>query len=278
MNVILQYESSSGNVYNLKTDGIRTKTANYHKWNWTVSGTTLQFGTRVSAFKRSAATYTTKLIFTGTYQKRKEMLDALHQDFELDVRNKTPGKIIWGDYYIRCYITDSSTEPDDKNFLTDNTLTIYAPYPFWIKESTKEFFPQEAPEDEQYLEYEFDYSYDYFYGTPGISTWNRDFPFSSEFRMTVYGPAIDPRVLINGYPYQFFETLEAGEYVVIDSRENKITKYMANGQTMNLFDKRNKEDSIFEQIPGGNLIFNWTGAFGFGLTLYDERSEPRWTM
>ena len=278
MNVPLKYIASSGNEYNLKCDGIKTKTANYHKWSWGVRGTTLQFGMRVSGFSRVAATYSTKLIFTGTYAARKELIDSLHEDFELDVRNMEPGRIVWGDYYIECYIQASSTQPNKNNFWTDNDITIYCPHPFWIRELTRTFMPQEAPDDQTFLDYEYDHDYDYYYGNPGIAIWQTGFPFPSEFKMTIYGPVSAPRVLINGYPYQFFDTLEDGEYVVIDSRTNKITKYLITGQKVNIFDLRNKQQSIFEAVPGGDLTLNWSGQFGFDITLYNERSEPRWTM
>ena len=278
MNVPLIYIASSGNEYNLKSDGIRTKKANDHSWKWGVNGTTLQFGVRVSEFDRKPAEYETRLIIDGTYGQRKQMLENLHDDFELDVRNKTPGRVIWGDYYIDCYILASSTAPDTNGVWTDNDVTFYCPYPFWIKEESRTFMPQTAPGEQQFLDYAYDYQYDYFYGNPGIAIWQTDFPFASEFKMTVFGPSSDPRVLINGYPYQFFDTLEDTEYVVIESRNNTITKFLASGAQVNIFDLRNKVDSIFKPIPAGTLTFNWSGAFGFDLTLYEERSEPRWTM
>ena len=278
MSVMLKYVASSGNTYDLKTNGLRTREANYHIWEWTPNGTDLQFGRRISDFSRDGASYETVLTFDGGPLVRKTMIENLHEDFELDLRNKTPGRIIWGDYYIECYIIESDTAPDENLLWTNNTITIYCPYPFWIKEVTRQFYPQEAPCAQIYLDYEYDYEYDYFYGNPGIAIWQTGFPFSSEFRMTVYGAATNPRVLINGYPYQFFDTLEATEYVIIDSRSNKITKYLANGTTQNIFDLRNKSESIFEQIPGGTLTFNWSGVFGFDITLFEERSEPRWTI
>lgn len=278
MNVNLKYIASSGNVYNLKGDGIRTKTANYHKWNWGVNGTTLQYGIRVSDFKRDPATYETRLILHGTYTQRKALLDAMHDDFELDVRNMTLGRVVWGDYYIDCYILMSSTYPDENNVWTDNDLTIYCPYPFWIQEETRTFYPQDAPEGETFLDYEFDYQYDYYYGSPGLARWVRDFPWGCEFRLTLYGPSINPQVTINGHPYLINDTLEASDYVVIDSRSNKVTKYLANGTTLNIFDLRGKVNSVFQQIPGGTLTMNWAGTWGFDLTLYEERSEPRWIM
>lgn len=278
MSVLLKYIASSGNEYNLKTDGIRTKTANYHVWNWGAETTALQFGVRVANFKRDAAVYETQLIFNGSYMEAKALIEALHQDFENDIRTMSPGRIIWGDSYIDCYITESSTQPNPDNIWPENDLTIYCPYPFWVRELKKTFFSQEAPpETQSFLDYEYDYEYDYFLSNIGTDTWAHDFPFTSEFLMTVYGPVANPRILINGYPYQFFDTLESTEYVTIDSRNNTIRKHLANGQAVSIFDLRNKAQSIFEPIPAGNLTINWTGLFGFDITLFEERSEPRWT-
>lgn len=277
--VLLEYAASSGNVYDLKSKGlIRTKTANYHRWNWGVNGTALQYGTRVSGFTRDAAVYSTRLIFDGPFATRKELIENLHEDFELDVRTMTPGRINWGDYFINCFIQSSSTEPDPVMYWTDNDVDIYCPHPFWTRELTKEFRVHEAEEDSGFLEYSFDYDYDYFAGQQGTEIWITKNPFPADFRMTVYGPVADPRVVVNGYPYQFFDTLEPSEYVVIDSRAHTVTKYLANGTTQNIFDKRNKAESIFQQIPAGDLIVNWTGLFGFDITLLIERSEPRWTL
>lgn len=273
----LDYVASSGRVYNLKSPGmIRTKEANYHIWEWGIDGTELQYGTRVAAFTREAATYSTKLVLDGGYFTRKDLLEDLHDDFELDVKNKTPGRIIWGDYYIDCFITLSSTYPGDRNQWTENDVTIYCPYPFWIREKTRSFYPQEAPVGETFLDYEFDYDYDFYFGDPGIATWPTDFPFASEFKLIIFGPCSNPRILINGYPYQINDTLEGTERIEIDSRNNKVIKHLANGQAISIFDLRNKEQSVFEPIPGGTLTLNWSGAFGFDLIIFEERSEPRW--
>lgn len=275
MSVNLQYVASSGNVYNLKGDGIRTKTANYHRWNWGVNGTTLQYGTRVAAFTRAAATYETRLILPGSWGTRNALLNALHEEFEQDVRSKKPGRIIWGDYYIECYITSSSTFPDANNIWTDNDLTIYCPYPFWIREETKEFSAKVAPEEETYLDYAYDYSYDYAYGTVGVERWVLDFPFASEFELVFFGPANNPRILVNGHAYQVNDSVGEDEYIKIVSRDSTVTKYTQSGQALNIFDLRDKTESVFEPMPGGTLTFNWSGAFGFNLTLFEERSEPR---
>ena len=272
--IVLKYIASSGNVYDLKSKEIKTKTANYHTWAWKPVGVELKYGLRITDFTKDAAEYSTTLIFEGSCFDRKDLLDTLHEDFEYDIRNKTPGRIIWGECYIDCYITESNTEPTDKLSWTENEINIYAPYPFWIREEKKSFTASSAPLFAQFLDFEFDFDYDYTPPTAGSSLWVRDFPFASEFQMVVYGPVASPHILINGHVYEFYETLLAGEYAIIDSRKNTITKVTTSGQEINIFDKRNKNASIFENIPGGTLTVNWSGAFGFDLIIFEERSEP----
>lgn len=278
MRVNLKYKASSGNIYDLQASKLLTRAANYHLWAFEAVGTELQFGLRVSNFIKEPAAYETQLVFRGPEIQRKAMIEALHEDFERDIRNKTPGRIIWGDYYIDCYITESSTGPDDTYLWTDNDIVIYCPYPFWIKEETKSFTAKEAPEGQTFLDYDYDFDYDFFLSNPGVEIWHKDFPFQSEFKMIVYGPVVDPRIIIDGHPYQFNDTLVATEYAVIDSRNSSITKYTSSNQPVNIFDLRDKINSIFQPIPGGDLTVTWSGLFGFDVTLYEERSEPRWTI
>lgn len=275
MSVLLKYVASSGNEYNLKADSIRTLTANYHRWNWGAEGTTLQYGMRVAHFTRAAAVYETTLLFYGSKLAIKDTLNALHEDFERDVRLMTPGRIIWGSYYIDCYVNDSSTEPTENNVNPKNTVKLFCPHPFWIREIKHSFAVQSAPVGQSFLDYDYDYEYDYYLGSRGTDLWRTGSPFASDFRMVIFGAVTNPRVIINGYPYQVFATINSGEYLSIDSRKNTVTKVQSNGTRVNMFDSRNKEQSVFEPIPGGNLLVSWSGAFGFDLTLYQERSEPR---
>lgn len=278
MSVQLLYIASSGNEYNLKAEGVlRTLEANYHVWKWDVVGVDLQYGKRVSDFAREPAEYTSVLIFEGTALERKRMVEDLHEDFERDVRNKTPGRIVWGDYYIDCYITESSTEPGEGNIWTENEIIIFCPYPFWINETKGSFYKKETPVEEPFLDYDYDYDYDYFSGDPGSETWTRDFPFPSEFELVIYGPVTDPMIRINDHIYGVYADVRSGEYLTINSRNNTVILTEAFGKQVNEFDNRLKEQSVFEQIPGGNLGVTWDGTFSFELTLYQERSEPRWT-
>lgn len=273
--IILKYIASSGNEYNLKTRELRTRTANYHTWRYVAQGTQLKYGMRVSSFTKDAAVYATELVLEGSVEERAALLDRLHTDFELDIYRMTPGRITWGDWYIDCFIRMSDTHPDEKDWWTDNAIEIFCPRPFWIRERVELFEPVE-PTTSEFLEFPFDFEYDYYIGDPGIKIISRDFPFSSQFRLTIDGAVENPFVIINNHRYEIFDNIGEGEVVVIDSRENTITKYLYAGQTLNIFDKRNKEVSIFEPIPGGDLTVTWNAKFAFQLLLYEERSEPTW--
>lgn len=273
MRVPITYVASSGNTYDLITNGIKHREANYYSWAWDVEGTKLQFGQRVADFSREAATYETELIFYGSKQRRRTLIQNLHDDFENDVRTKRTGKIIWGDYYLECYITESSTEPTEVGTWTSNKITIFAPYPFWIQ-AFHVTLPPSQETSSGYLDYTYDYAYDYTTPAMGSRYIQTNFPFESEFEMVIYGQAVNPRVVINGYAYVLYATIPAGAYVIINSRAKTIMMYQ-NGTRTNMFNFRNKTASIFQRITGGNLTISWDSSFGVDLTIYHERSEPR---
>lgn len=275
MRVNITYVASSGNTYNLIADGIRHKEANYHTWSWEAVGTKLQYGYRIAEFSRDAAVYETELIFYGTEADRRPLINAIHDDFESDIRNQTAGKLIWGDYYLNCYITTSETSATDYMGQTRNAITIYAPYPFWVQDVHISLYKSSEASASSFLDYEYDYSYDYTAPPIGTKIIKSSFPFSSEFKMVIYGLAVNPRIVINDYPYLLSTTIPQGAYVIVDSRSKSIMQYNTDGTRTNVFNYRNKSDSIFEKVPGGNLEITWDASFGVDLTIYHERSEPR---
>lgn len=273
MRVPITYVASSGNTYNLISNGIKHRDANYYNWTWEVEGTKLQYGYRVADFSRDVAVYDTELIFYGSERRRRALIQNLHDDFENDVRTKRAGRIIWGDYYLECFITESSTEPTDVGTWTSNKISIYAPYPFWVQDFHVSL-PSSSESSSGFLEYPFDYMYDYTSPAMGTRHIQTNFPFESDFEMTIFGQAVNPRVVINGYAYALNTTIPEGAYVIINSRQKTIMMYQ-NGVRTNMFNFRNKTDSVFQKITGGDLTISWDSEYGVDLTIYHERSEPR---
>ena len=99
----------------------------------------------------------------------------------------------------------------------------------------------------------------------------------SAFRLLIYGEAVNPSVVIGGHVYAINGTIGKGETLLIDSLSKKITLTTAYGNNINWFDKRGRDDYIFEPIPAGQNIVSWSGTFGFDLKVIEKRSEPRWT-
>ena len=87
---------------------------------------------------------------------------------------------------------------------------------------------------------------------------------------------VNPKVLMNGYPYEVLTTLEKNEYLIINSSEQTIMKYLSNGTIANLFDVRGYDYSVFEKIPSGLISVNWSGDFGIDLYVFLKRKEAAW--
>ena len=212
-------------------------------------------------------------------QKWKEAVDHLCDVISTDVADNKNGKLYTDTgFYLNCKIVGSQKSDWRMGMpIMFNTLSVLSDKPVWIREETKEFFPQSGDlAVENGLDYTYDYMYDYTAQKAGTADWYIDHYDSSEFMITIFGPCVNPRVLIDGYPYEVFDTLEDNEYIVIDSRNHSVMKYLANGTTRDLYDLRAKEQSIFEPIPSGNINLSWSGAFGFNITIFIERNEPQW--
>ena len=274
MKTQIKYIASSGNVYDLTTKNIMHRVASYYNWAWKAEGAKRQYGLRVSSFSRDAAQYEAELIFDARDPaEARRMIKALHNDFENDMRRMTPGRLVWGDYYIDCYINGSEVENISFWKWLVNTIQVYAPYPFWIKEEHVVLSTAEEVSG-TYLDYTYDYSYDYAAPAVGEKIVYSESPFTSEFKMVIYGEAVNPRIVVNGYPYVLYTTIPAGSYVIIDSKQRTIMMYGSGVQKTNAFDFRNKTDSIFEKLPAGNLSIVWDATFGADLTIYREQAEP----
>lgn len=221
--------------------------------------------------------YFTITVFGKDEQDYYDNLNFLHEVFEKDVANLTPGRLYFQNSYLQCYVIASmKTEWEDTDCMMDNEIRIIPAYQSWIQEETRQFLPQSESAASGGLDFPFDFSFDFAADDSGYEQWNVDHYASSHFKMTIYGPCVNPMILINGYPRQVFVTLEENEYLVIDSRDSTAVKHLANGTTENAYNSRQFHPTIFEKIPGGLLNIDWPGTFGLDVTLFIERSEPRW--
>lgn len=147
--------------------------------------------------------------------------------------------------------------------------------PVWIKERKYEFVKSiDGKISSPYLDYPHDYPYDYMGTVKGTGNIINGGLQACDFKWIIYGPCTNPRILIDGNPYEVKTVVSDREYLTIDSRENTVVRTRLNGFNVNEFNNRQKEPSIFTRIPVGNSNITWDGNFGHDLILFMERSEP----
>lgn len=274
--MIYTYISSNGKTFPMYEANVRVTAGNFRSHSWTPVTFDLFNGSKVSRFRKEPVTY--KLTFTlrGDLDERKAYIDALISAKEHDIRYLQPGRVYAGDFYAECYFISSDAHISKALFeRTDIDLEMFVPSGFWRKEQEfAPFMPVEDDVDNGWLDYPYGYNYGYAKGK-NLYVVNNDSDFESEFKITVYGPAENPRIYVNGHTYRVNISLLPNERIEIDSSDKTIYKF-GNGIVENAIGKRYKASSVFEKIGPGEITVSWDGSFGFNLTLYDDRVEPPW--
>lgn len=272
----LTYENHIGEVFEFGKDGIYVNTNDLHDYEWSPT----IIGDRISAITRNVSTRSLPVvIICNTAAKGIAARNRLLEVTEKDVLAMEPGKIIIDGYYFKCFVTKSSKGAylTNKRYMSLK-LTLTSDHPYWVKESTFSFRAGGNAERgiSTYLDFSYDYPFDYASRMAADNVNNSGF-VGSNFRLTIYGPCTDPAVYINSHKYQVNCAVAANEYLTIDSVTKKIYLTQNDGTIVNKFALRNKESYIFEKIPAGSNAVSWEGAFGFDITIIEERSEPEWT-
>ena len=235
---------------------------------------------RISRFYRSMRNRKLPLVIKCDSDKKAvEVKNRLYELAEVDIEAMIPGKIFVGDYYTIGYITDSVKS----NYLITKRLcnidlTLTSEDSAWYREQTHTFLPNTGSSIGigGGTDYPYDYPYDYAISLKGKKIMC-DSVGNNDFRLLIYGEATNPSVEIGGHTYAIKGTIGKGETLLIDSMTKTITLTTATGARINWFDKRGREEYIFEPIPAGQNTVSWVGTFGFDLTVIEKRSEPRWT-
>lgn len=244
------------------------------KWNY--ESIEEQFGITIASFKKEPITLALSLKFRGSENQISENLNGFFEACEKDIINKTAGRLYVDDEYLSGYFLERETTPSETFYGYQQDLEFFAPYPFWTQEISRSFPASQEIVTDSGLNYDYNYKYDYTLEKMGVRVWDNEHYAPSEFKMTIFGAVANPQITIAGHNYQVNTTLLAGDYLTIDSKAKTIIKTQNNGDQSNMFKYRNTAESVFEPIPAGANKINWSGLFGFDLTLYLERSEPKW--
>lgn len=212
-----------------------------------------------------------------------ELYDEMNAVFNGDILVKKPGSIHVNGSYMMCYVHASHPKEifEDWGFQITE-LKIVTDKATWIEEQHIGIKPisgtEETAEDSK------GYPYGYPYGYANVSKATNikiDHYTDSDFRMIAYGPTTSVNISINGHPYHVDYPIEAGEYMVIDSRDylppdERIYLVRSSGERINVFNYRDPIYSVFKKIPPGNVTIYYSRNYGIDLTIFKERSEPKW--
>lgn len=277
---MLIYKSgSTGEVVELSGKRIKAhlRVSDLYDYDWEVEAKKLQLGTKINSFGKKPAEHDLVIDFIGNKAERQGAANHLFEVTERDIIKKKAGKLYLDDYYKECYLISAKNKGIQKrNNVVQMEMGVYAANPFWIKEKSLSYPIFSGDGGNDFLEYPYDYAYDYTSQQKGLSTLDNDHYADANFKMTIYGPVVNPVINIGGYPYEVNTTVEANEYLVIDSTKNAVTRTLTDGTIVNEYNNRSFENSVFRPIPPGNHSVLWSGDFGWDIVLYQKRSEPKW--
>lgn len=196
---------------------------------------------------------------------------------EKDILDKIPGTLYFGGYYLKCYLTKSKKSKfiERKGYI-EIELTVLTDSPSWIKETIKSFSKSSSGTGGKNLDYAFDFPYDFTSPSAVQKLVNTGFS-DTDFKLIVFGEVTNPSIYIGGNLYEVNCYVANGQYLTIDSKNKTITITKINGELVNHFKDRNKDNYIFTKIRSGEVPVSWIGEYSFEITLYEERSEPKWT-
>lgn len=269
----IRYINHMNECIDFGSNGIYANENDLHSFTWTITSK----NDRISDVQKGISKST--LPITIICKSESEGITARNKLFEIaekDVLALKHGKIVIGDYYLKCYVTAHkvSNYLYNKRFMKV-TLTIQTDYPNWVKETTHTFGYGSGTEGKN-LDYNNDFDYDYTSNMLGKQLNNTDF-VASNFKMRIYGVVVNPSITVGDHVYSANVTIEKNEYLTIDSIEKTVTLVKQDGTEINCFNRRNRESYIFEKIPSGVSNISSSGRFKFDITLLEERGVPKWT-
>lgn len=243
-----------------------------HDFSWEVN----TVNNRISGFGRGIVEKTIPIILKCKSKvEGLQMRNRIFEVCEKDVLANKHGRIYVGDYYLKCFVTDCTKS----GYLLSNEymeleIGVQSDFPHWTKESVFYFGAESS--NTSGIDFKYDFPYDLPNNFFAKEIFNSDF-VPSNFRIDIYGAAINPAIHIGNHEYKVNVEVEKGEYLTIDSTTKTIILTKNDGTKINCFKFRGRESYIFEKIKSGNnFISSSAGEFRYVITLLEDRSEPKW--
>lgn len=273
----ISYVNNLGETLDLYGGGIWCESDELDNWEWadkTLNG-------RTAGLYREQRTIPFNLIIVGrTEQHGLELRNALFEIMEKDAIAAEPGRLYIDGWYLKCIAVSSRK---DLHWLTDMAakceLGLLTDDPVWTKEHS---FSMPKDGDGTGLNFPYNFPYNFAGSSKEASYINNPGIMGAPVRMTVYGPASNPYVIVGKNRYEIEAEVKSGGKLVIDGIEKTITLYDEYGNAENAFSKRRgvqRQGSgsyVFQPVAPGENLVSWDGSFACDVVLFEQRSERRW--
>jgi hypothetical protein len=273
----VNYVNHLGETLDLHGGGIWCDSGELADWEWaakTLNG-------RTAGLYREQRTIPFNLIIVGhTEQHGLELRNALFETMEKDAIVSKPGRLYVDGWYLKCIAIYSRK---DLYWVTGKAakyeIGLLADDPVWTKEHS---FSMSKDGTGTGLNFPYNFPYNFAGSSKEASYINNPGIMGAPVRMTIYGPASNPYVIIGKNRYEVEAEVKSGGKLVIDGTEKTITLYDEYGNAENAFSKRRglqRQGSgsyVFQPVAPGENLVSWNGSFAFDVVLFEQRSERRW--
>lgn len=274
----MTYVNHLGVTVDLNCDGVKVNTGELNNWELGV----MSLNGYIAGFKHEITDKpVVGIVFKHDSEPALRKLDELYEvaivDTDADGYEAPPyGRIVIDDWYMLCWLKSAEYDRAWYEDAADFTMTFTSDMPLWTREIPQTFVAE--VESESGLDYSHDYPFDF--SRSGLSMVVRNAsPRKSPVRITVDGPATSWKVRMADNDYKLNLSLQPGEHVVIDGRDETVTLYDHLGNPTNVFDKiggKFEEHSgsyIFEPIPAGESNLVLDGVDAVEVLVYEQRDQ-----
>lgn len=263
----MKYINHYGEEINFGEKGLYINESDLHDYEWSYDIVNKKVVNLENETKKP------KIDVFATGEDRREIANLFFEIINKDVLENEAGRIVIGDYYLEGYFVAKENSKYSSGKVIKMTLTYVAPNK-WMKKTKFSYMPEESTTLEG-LDYPHDYPHDYKMHRSTKPIVNDGYR-PCDFEIVFYGAQETPTIIINGHTYQVYTTLQAGEYLIVNSLEKTIRKVLNDGTIQNVFNRRNKDSYIFEKIAVGKATVIRDTDAKLDITLIEQRSEPKW--
>ena len=207
----------------------------------------------------------------------KERYNNIINMVEKDIRNLKSGKLVYGDWYLPGYFSAVELKTiynKGKKLILELEYTPDNKY--WIK-NRKYIYKKEDYADMEEDDYTYDFPYSYS-SVLNMHEITNDSSIPCNHITRIYGPVINPCVIVGGYQFKINVELYSNEYLDIDTFDKTVIKTTAKGEKVNAYSLKDKDCYIYQKIDTGTNSVIITPDCNVDITLIYERSEPEWMI